>query len=89
MNPATNAPFIHSDRPVKTTLGTILALLAVVAAGVAAWTLVKAEVASQASVLAAHEVRIKSIEDKIAADHDILIEIRADLKALRRSASQQ
>lgn len=87
MNP-TNAPFIHSDRPVKTTWGTITALLAIVAAGVAAWTLVKAEVANQASTLAAHEVRIKSIEDKIAADHDILIEIRSDLKALRRSSSQ-
>lgn len=84
----TNAPFIASDRPVRTTWGTIISLLAIVAAGVAAWTLVKAEVASQASTLAVHETRIKSIEEKITADHDILIEIRSDLKALRRDRNQ-
>lgn len=80
----TNAPFVHADRPVKTTWGTLVALLAIFAAGVAAWTLVRAEVSSHASTLVAHEARIKAVEDKIAADHDILIEIRADLKALRR-----
>lgn len=81
-------PPITVEQPIKTTIGTIIAIVTVAAAGVAAWTYVRADVAQHSRTLEVHERRLASVEDKIASDHDILIEIRSDLKALRREKGQ-
>lgn len=79
---------ITPETRLRTTLGTLATTVAVVAAVVAAWTILRSDVQAHARALSAHEARIKTIEDKVSADHDILIEIRTDLKALRRERGQ-
>ena len=88
MSSETNAPLITSQRTIKTTLGAIGTLLALVSAGLLAWSSVKADVEGHGRQLDQHERRLKTVEERISSDHDILIEIRADLKALRRERTE-
>ena len=82
------APFITGQRTFKTTLGALGALIGLVCAGVLAWSSVKADVEGHGRQLDQHERRLKTVEERISSDHDILIEIRADLKALRRERTE-
>lgn len=83
----TAAPFVTRDTRVRTTYGTIIAIVAAAIAGATGWTLLKTEVESNARSLEAHDARLRTVERKIEADHDLLLEIRGDLKAIR--AKQQ
>jgi hypothetical protein len=77
MSSETSAPYVGDDAKVRVPLRTFGWLAAVVAAGAIAWATTKAEVAD-------HTERIKAIEVRAALDHDILLEIRSDVKAFNR-----
>lgn len=79
----TAAPFVTRDTRVRTTYGTILTIVAAAIAGATGWTLLKTEVEANARTLEAHDARLRTVERKLEADHDLLLEIRGDLKALR------
>lgn len=63
-------------------LAFVLGLIAVTAAGAMAWTSTRSQVEN-------HDRRINLIEAKVATDHDILVEIRADLKNLVRDKRRE
>jgi len=88
MSSDTNAPLITGQRTIKTTLGALGVLLGLLATGLLAWSDLKDNVATGARNHEQHERRIRTLEDRAAVDHDILIEIRSDLKALRREQTR-
>lgn len=73
----------HPDSKVRTTVGTVVAILISVAAGVMAWASLRADVAAQHKDIVGHELRLSELETRLSRDHDILLEIRGDVKALR------
>jgi hypothetical protein len=79
----TTAPWTRDSR-IKTTLGTLISILVAVSAAAAAWTITRNDLQTQARTIQHHEQRLQSVETKAAVDHDILVEIRSDLKALMR-----
>jgi type VI protein secretion system component VasK len=83
----TTAPFVTRDTRVRTTYGTIFTIVGFAVAAAIAWTLLKSEVESNTRTIEAHDARLRAVERKIEADHDLLLEIRGDLKAIR--AKQQ
>ena len=82
------APFITGQRTFKTTLGALGALIGLVCAGVLAWASLRGDVDNQARTVERHEYEIKVVKQRLDSDHDILIEIRSDLKALRREQTR-
>ena len=79
----TSPPFQLGDAaPVKTTWRTLIAMGAFLAAGFGSWVLLRADVQD-------HEKRLGSVESRLSSDHDILLEIRADLKALTREQRRE
>lgn len=79
----TKTPLWSPDSKVRTTTGTIILVISTVAAGVTAWNILRSDVAFQAQTLQQHEGRLSELEKRLSADHDILLEIRGDVKALR------
>ncbi len=74
----TRASFsVSEDTKLKLPLRVQFVLLAFVAAGAAAWALTRRDVSD-------HADRLASVETKQASDHDVLVEIRADVKRLLR-----
>ena len=56
-----------------------------IATGATAFAVLKAEEQATRSTLIDHDARIRAIERKVEADHDLLLEIRGDVKALRKT----
>jgi hypothetical protein len=86
--PAETASPWTPDSRLRTTVGTIGLLIALTATAVAAWMNTRAAVGDHTRTLEQHETRIITIETRAREDHDILVEIRADQKALMRELSQ-
>ncbi len=81
----TTAPFsLGENAPVRTTWRTLLALAALAATAFGSWLMVRAQVEGHEVRLNTTDKRIEAVEARFANDHDILLEIRADLKALTR-----
>ncbi len=76
-------PTIDGNLKLPTTLGTFGVLFCVTASGVAAWTWSQAEIRRHDQMLHHHTQRLDAVEKKANDDHDILLEIRGDVKALR------
>lgn len=78
MSDETRSPLFSEDTKLpRMPLKFAAAIVATVAAGAIAWALTTTRVADQGR-------RLDIVETQRAADHDILLEIRSDLKALSR-----
>lgn len=75
-------PTISEETKVRTTIRTLVAIAALIAAFVTAWTWVLSDVRAQGNSLQQHQTRLDTLEQRLSSDHDILIEIRQDVKAL-------
>ena len=84
MNNEKQTQTIGSDTKFRTSLGSLIAVILAAASMVAAWTWLNADVRAHSKAITDHGERISTMEKRWENDHDILIEIRADLKALRR-----
>ncbi len=74
----TTAPFrLSDDAPVRTTWRHLIVIGGLLATGFGSWVLLRADVADQGK-------RLVAVEARSATDHDIILEIRADMKALLR-----
>lgn len=74
----TTGPFNLGDTaPVRTNWRTLCIVGAFLASVFGSWIMIRADVADQGK-------RLSTVEARSATDHDILLEIRADLKALSR-----
>lgn len=78
----TQAPFLTKERKFTTTLGFVIFLVAVTFAGAVAWSTTKQQVDQNTH-------SISTLEQKVANDHDLLIEIRGDLKSLVRERDRR
>lgn len=76
---------IDSGAPVRTTWGVIISIGVAIAAGATAFAVLQAADQTTKATLIEHDARIRAIERKVEADHDLLLEIRGDVKALRKS----
>lgn len=76
---------IDSEAPVRTTWGVIISIGVAIAAGATAFVALQAEEQASKATLQDHDTRIRAIERKVEADHDLLLEIRGDVKALRKA----
>jgi hypothetical protein len=82
-NDRTTAHFnLGEAAPIRTTWRTLIVLMAFLATGFGSWVLLRADVQD-------HEKRLGSVESRLSSDHDILLEIRADLKALTREQRRE
>jgi hypothetical protein len=81
-------PSLDESTPVFTNLRTIGVLIAGIAAGVSAWAWALSDVRAQATLLKNHGTRIEFLETRFSADHDLLLEIRGDVKALRERSGK-
>lgn len=78
MSDRTEAPLLVSrERRLSMPLAFLLSLLAVTALGAVAWTSTREQVARNTS-------DIQTLQAKVSSDHDLLLEIRADVKNLVR-----
>lgn len=77
MSDESRTPYLSEETRVKVPLKFAAAIVATVAAGAIAWALTTTRVADQAR-------RLDVVELKQSTDHDILLEIRSDLKSLSR-----
>lgn len=80
-NPA--IPFVTRDTRIRTSIGTIVTIVACAVIAATGWAVMKGDVEAHARQLEAHDARLRAVERKLEADHDLLLEIRGDLKALR------
>jgi hypothetical protein len=76
---------IDSEAPIRTTWGVIVSIGVAIAAGATAFAVLKADEQASKATLLDHDTRIRAIERKVDADHDLLLEIRGDVKALRKA----
>ncbi len=92
MSERTATPFIHPDGRVKTTVGTVIAIVVVTAAGVAAWTWARADIAAEQRTNAGQETQIHAIDTRVraleAAQTDIAV-MKNDVQWIRRSIERQ
>jgi len=77
-------PLINSDAPVKLTWSVIVSIGVAIAGAATAFAVLKADDQATKAALVEHDSRIRAIERKVEADHDLLLEIRGDVKALRK-----
>lgn len=83
MSDRTEAPFhVSRERKLSMPLAFLLALLAVTAAGAVAWTSTREQVARNTS-------DIQTLQTKFGSDHDLLVEIRADIKNLMKREGER
>ena len=75
---------VPDDRTVKMPLRTLVIVIGFIAAGCASWVLLRYQVEQQGEAIAAHSKALEVLGNKLDADHDLLIGISADLKALTR-----
>lgn len=79
----TAIPFsLGENAPIRTTWRALLVVIAFLATGFGSWVLLRYEVQD-------HEKRLGVVETRVGNDHDILLEIRADLKALARDRDRK
>jgi hypothetical protein len=76
---------INSDTPVRLTWSVIVSIGFAIAAAATAFAVLKADDQATKATLSEHDARIRAIERKVEADHDLLLEIRGDVKALRKT----
>jgi HAMP domain-containing protein len=92
MTDRTATPFIHPDGRIKTTTGTIVAIVVVTAAGVAAWTWARADIRSLEGEATSTRVELKAIDVRVrsleAAQTDIAV-MKNDVQWIRRTIEQQ
>lgn len=82
MSSPTNAPFaLRDEAPVRTTWRTLFIIGAFLATGFGSWVMLKAQVTDLEKRTTINEIRSIS-------DHEILLEMRSDLKALLRDKSR-
>lgn len=78
MSDRTEAPFaVSRERKLSMPLAFLISLLAVTAAGAVAWTSTREQVARNTT-------DIQTLQSKVANDHDLLVEIRADIKNMMK-----
>lgn len=87
--PSEPVPPWTPDSRIRTTVGTVGLLIGLIATGVFAWATLRGDVEDHSRSLKAHEQRLGTIETRAREDHDILVEIRADQKALMRELQQR
>lgn len=85
-DPSTLPPW-GADSRIRTTLGAIGLVIALTASAVAAWVSTRGTVSDHTRTLDQHEARLGTIEQRAREDHDILVEIRSDQKAMMRELS--
>ncbi len=89
-NERTTVPFsLGENAPVRTTWRTLAVIGGLLATGFASWILLRAQVQAHGERLDEQTHRIDVVESRLATDHDILLEIRADVKAFTRERNRQ
>jgi len=88
----TRSPLIDSASRWRISLGALVALVITAAAGAAAWTWVRADVAATKSDVATHETAIKAVDARLrvleAAQTDIAV-MRNDVQWIRRELERR
>jgi hypothetical protein len=92
MSDRTATPFIHPDGRLKTTVGTMIAIVALTGGGVAAWTWARADIRSLEGDANSTRVELKAIDVRVrsleAAQTDIAV-MKNDVQWIRRTIEQQ
>lgn len=88
----TTAPFIDKAARVRTTLGALGALVAITAAGVAAWVWAMADIRAHETRIKGHDTHLGAIDHRVrtleAAQTDIAV-MKNDVQWIRRTLEQQ
>ncbi len=88
----TAAPFLDKTSRVRTTLGTLLALVAITASGVAAWAWAMADIRAHDTRIKTHDAQLGSVDSRVrtleAAQTDIAV-MKNDVQWIRRALEQQ
>lgn len=80
----TRTPFVDGESRVRTSLKVIGTIVASAFLLGGLYMTLRGADARHDERLADHDKKFTAVETKLAADHDILLEIRGDLKALAR-----
>lgn len=88
----TKTPFIDASSRWRISLGALAAIIAAVAAGVAAWTIARADTRVNTSDIATHEVALKVIDSRVRAlenDRTDIAVMKNDVRWIRSMLEQQ
>lgn len=88
-NEQTRVPFFAPDSKIRTTIGTVVAITVAVGGASVAWTWVQADLQAHHRTISQHETRLAELEAKFERDHDVLLEIRGDIKSLMRDTRKE
>jgi hypothetical protein len=82
-------PFLHGDGVVKTTWSALASVIALLVAGVVAYVAMRGDVQQHSRELQLHERRFEVIDQKLDVQRQLLLEIRADQKAVARERASR
>jgi len=88
----TTTPFIDASSRWRISLGALVAIVAMTAGGVAAWTLARADTRANTLDIATHEVAIKTMESRVRLlenDRVDLAVMKNDVKWIRQALELQ
>jgi hypothetical protein len=80
---------LTQDSKVRSTLGMLGLALMLTGTAVYAWSTIRRDVSDHARTLDAHALQLKSLDEQARENHDVLTEIRADLRATMRALDVQ